>query len=317
MNALTTAGWGLTSAEHYYGLPEALFEDRVVQSYPTDYDYSDEYFRFAFAGQTFRQAAQPGSAKWNEVLDAFLALDFTFVPTFTIYDANRDLMRTRQADWHREYAWKSMWDYFQPRRGNHGSYWYRWSTTNEIEWKENYRLWMQFINEYKNRGGRVCTGSDSGFIYQLFGFGYIRELELLQEAGLPSAGSHPRRDLARRRSGRVVRRDRQRGGRQAGRPAGARPQSADRLQAAVRHRRDALQRRDAPGRMAPRAALHDQGRRDLRRGRTARPTCARWWQRSFAESRRAGRDRLRRPDGLPRQRQDDVAGRFPGLAGGG
>ena len=42
---------------------------------------------------------------------------------------------------------------------------------------------MQFINEYKNRGGRVCAGSDSGFIYQIFGFGFIRELELLQEAG--------------------------------------------------------------------------------------------------------------------------------------
>ncbi len=183
MNALTTARWGLTSAEHYYGLPEALFEDRVVQDYPSDYDYSDEYFRFAVAGQMFSQGAEPGSAKWNETLDAFLALDFTFVPTFTIYDANRDLMRARQADWHKDYTWKSMWDYFQPQRGGHGSYWYRWSTENEIDWKENYRLWMAFINEYKNRGGRVCTGSDSGFIFQIFGFGYVRELELLQEAG--------------------------------------------------------------------------------------------------------------------------------------
>ena len=42
---------------------------------------------------------------------------------------------------------------------------------------------MLFINEYKNRGGRVCVGSDSGFIYNLYGFGFIRELELLQEAG--------------------------------------------------------------------------------------------------------------------------------------
>ena len=42
---------------------------------------------------------------------------------------------------------------------------------------------MTFINEYKNRGGRVTAGSDSGFIYQLYGFAYIRELELLQEAG--------------------------------------------------------------------------------------------------------------------------------------
>jgi imidazolonepropionase-like amidohydrolase len=42
---------------------------------------------------------------------------------------------------------------------------------------------MAFVNEYKNRGGRVTTGSDSGFIYKLYGFDYIRELELLQEAG--------------------------------------------------------------------------------------------------------------------------------------
>ena len=42
---------------------------------------------------------------------------------------------------------------------------------------------MTFINEYKNRGGRITTGSDSGFIYQLYGFAYIRELELLREAG--------------------------------------------------------------------------------------------------------------------------------------
>ena len=134
MNALTTARWGLTSAEHYYGLPEALFEDRVVQNFPLDYDYNDEYFRFSISGQMFKQGAKPGSAKWNEVLEQFLALGFTFVPTFTIYDANRDLMRARQADWHKEYAWKSMWNYFQPQRGGHGSYWYRWSTQNEVEW---------------------------------------------------------------------------------------------------------------------------------------------------------------------------------------
>ena len=46
-----------------------------------------------------------------------------------------------------------------------------------------YQIWMQFLNEYKNSGGRVTTGSDSGFIYKLFGFAFIEELELLQEAG--------------------------------------------------------------------------------------------------------------------------------------
>lgn len=183
VNALKSAQWGLTSSEHYYGLPEALFENRVVQNYPTDYNYSDEYYRFSLAGQTFMQAAKPGSAKWREVMDKFLELGHTFVPTFNIYDANRDLMRARRADWHDDYTWKAVWKYFQPQRGGHGAYWYRWSTTNEIEWKQNYQLWMQFINEYKNLGGRVCAGSDSGFIFQIYGFGLIRELELLQEAG--------------------------------------------------------------------------------------------------------------------------------------
>ena len=183
VNALKSATWGLTSSEHYYGLPEALFENRVVQSFPADYNYGDEYFRFSVAGQTFMQAAQPGSAKWREVMDKFLELGHTFVPTFNIYDANRDLMRARRADWHDEYTWNAIWKYFQPQRGGHGAYWYRWSTTNEIEWKQNYRVWMQFVNEYKNLGGRVCAGSDSGFIFQIFGFGFVRELELLQEAG--------------------------------------------------------------------------------------------------------------------------------------
>ena len=42
---------------------------------------------------------------------------------------------------------------------------------------------MQFVNEYKNRGGKVVVGSDTGYLYSLYGFGYIQELELLQEAG--------------------------------------------------------------------------------------------------------------------------------------
>jgi imidazolonepropionase-like amidohydrolase len=42
---------------------------------------------------------------------------------------------------------------------------------------------MRFVNDFKNHGGRVAVGSDAGFIFKLFGYGYIREFELLQEAG--------------------------------------------------------------------------------------------------------------------------------------
>ncbi len=183
VNALTTARWGLTTLEHWYGLPEALFDDRTVQDYPADYNYNDESDRFGQAGRLWKQAAKPGSARWNQVMDQMLALDFTLDPTFTIYEASRDLMRERRAEWHDQYTLPSLWDFFQPSREAHGSYWYHWTTADEIAWKENYRRWMEFVDEYKNRGGRVTTGSDSGYIFKLYGFGYVRELELLQEAG--------------------------------------------------------------------------------------------------------------------------------------
>lgn len=183
MNALDAARLGLGSLEHWYGLPEALFADRFVQDYPADYNYGNEYDRFGQAGRLWKQAARPGSEKWNAVMDELLGLHFVLSPTLTIYEATRDVMRARNADWHPTYTLPSLEKFYQPNREAHGSFWFDWTTKDEIEWKENYRLWMAFLSEYKNRGGRVCTGSDSGFIYKLYGFDYIRELELLQEAG--------------------------------------------------------------------------------------------------------------------------------------
>ncbi len=183
LNVLSTSQMGLSSMEHWYGLPEALFTDRTIQDYPLDYNYQNEQHRFAEAGRLWKQAAPPFSARWNAVMDTLIARDFTINPTFNIYEANRDLMRVRRAEWHETYTLPSLWRYFQPSRISHGSHWHAWGTEEEVDWRENYRLWMAFVNEYKNRGGRVTTGSDSGFIFQLYGFAYIRELELLREAG--------------------------------------------------------------------------------------------------------------------------------------
>jgi hypothetical protein len=182
-NVLDSARAGLTTMEHWYGLPEAMFEDQVIQDYPLDYNYSNEQHRFGQAGRLWRQAAAPGSEKWNAVRDELIALGFTLNPTLTIYEASRDLMREMNADWQQDYVHPHLWSFFQPSRRAHGSYWFDWTTADEIAWKENYRLWMQFLEDYKNHGGKVTLGSDSGYIWKLYGFGYIREMELLQEAG--------------------------------------------------------------------------------------------------------------------------------------
>ncbi|HCL06993.1 MAG TPA: amidohydrolase [Chitinophagaceae bacterium] len=182
-NVLNSARAGMTSMEHWYGLPEALFTDKTIQNYPADYNYNNEQHRFEEAGKLWKQAAAPYSDHWNKVMNELISLDFTLDPTFNIYEANRDLHRARRAEWHEDYTLPSLWKFYEPSYQSHGSYWHNWGTEQEVEWKNNYRLWMGFINEYKNRGGRVTAGSDNGFIYQTYGFGYIRELELLREAG--------------------------------------------------------------------------------------------------------------------------------------
>jgi len=182
-DVLDTATWGLTTGEHFYGYPEALYTDRSIQDYPADYNYQDEEDRFAYAGRMWQQAAAPDSERWSTVLDSLHALDFTMTPTFGIYEANRDLMRGRRAEWHNTYTLPSLWNFFHPSFENHGSYHYFWSTADEAAWDTHFDRWMQFVNEFKNRGGRVGVGSDSGYIFKLYGFGYVREMELLQEAG--------------------------------------------------------------------------------------------------------------------------------------
>jgi len=183
MNVIDSARLGLTTMEHWYGLPEALFEHQHIQNYSPDYNYNNEQDRFGEAGRLWQQATSPNSEHWIKVRDELLALDFTINPTMTIYEASRDLMREMNADWHEEYTLPTLWDFFQPNKYAHGSYWFDWTTDDEIAWKKNYQQWMAFLNDYKNHGGRVTAGSDSGYIFKIYGFGYIRELELLREAG--------------------------------------------------------------------------------------------------------------------------------------
>lgn len=183
MNVVDSARLGLTTMEHWYGLPEALFEHQHIQDYSPEYNYNNEQDRFGEAGRLWQQAATPDSEKWQTVRDELIKLDFTLNPTMTIYEASRDLMREMNADWHQDYTLPTLWKFFQPSRYAHGSYWFDWTTDDEIAWKKNFQKWMLFLNDYKNHGGRVTTGSDSGYIFKIYGFGYVRELELLREAG--------------------------------------------------------------------------------------------------------------------------------------
>jgi len=183
MTAMDAARLGLDMMTHYYGLFESMLKDYSVQNWPLDYNYNDEQHRFGNVARLWNQIHEPGSEKWKATIQEFLDLGFAIDPTMTIYEASRDVMRAREAEWHEEYTLPSQWEFYTPSRRAHGSYWFYWTSEDEVAWKNYYQRWMQFLNDYKNAGGVVTTGSDSGFIYKLYGFDYIREFELLREAG--------------------------------------------------------------------------------------------------------------------------------------
>jgi imidazolonepropionase-like amidohydrolase len=178
-NAWDDIKYGTTSIEHWYGIPDAAIESGR-QNFPSSYNYANEVDRFRYAGRLWREA---NPERLTKVLEAMVAANVAWDPTLDIYEASRDLQRAQTQPWFAEYLHPTLEEYFKPNPKNHGSYFIGWSSTDEAFWKENYRIWMAALREFDRLGGTIGAGEDSGFIYQMYGFGLIRTLELHQEAG--------------------------------------------------------------------------------------------------------------------------------------
>ena len=202
MNARDAVALGLGTVTHYYGLFEALLQDRTVPQFPANQNYNDEQMRFGEQARLWNQISPRGSKPWNDLLEFFLAHRTVLDPTMAAYVALRDMMRARTAEWLDKYALPSMWAYSEPNRTNHATWFYSWTTEDEYHWKNFFRVWMTFLNDYKNMGGRVTCSTDSFSIWSFYGFSYIEEMELLREAGfsplevIRSATLYPAQALA-------------------------------------------------------------------------------------------------------------------------
>lgn len=183
MNAIDAARLGLGTVTHFYGHFESLLRDDV-ELFPPDYDYDDEQVRFSQVATWIDKIHPVRGPEWQAYLEEHLDLGTVFDPTFNIYVASRDVMRMRNAEWHDTYTLPSLMNFFEPSVENHGSYYWDWDTEIEAGWKRFYQVWFMLMKDYHDMGGRLTTGSDSGFIYQTYGFGYVKELEMLREAGL-------------------------------------------------------------------------------------------------------------------------------------
>lgn len=170
---------GTTTIEHWYGIPDAALR-YGSQSFPADYNYDNELDRFRWAGRLWKET-DPEKLSWvlQSMVDAGIAWD----PTLSIYIACRDVTRARNQPWFEDYLHPALEQFFAPSLDSHGSFFLEWTTKDEVEWRRNYQLWFEALREFADRGGVIGTGEDAGFIYQIYGFGYVRELELQQEAG--------------------------------------------------------------------------------------------------------------------------------------
>lgn len=183
MNAIDAARLGLGTVTHFYGIFEALYKDNDVQPWPPDFIYNEEQNRFSQVAYQWNLIHEQGSDEWNALLEEFLELGTILDPTMVAYLASRDVMRARNADWHAKYTLPSLWDFYTASRTDHGSYYYDWTPWEENTWKQFYLKWFALLDDYKDMGGRVTVSDDAAYIYNLWGFGVITEMELLQEAG--------------------------------------------------------------------------------------------------------------------------------------
>ena len=233
---------GLGTVTHFYGHFESMLKNGRTHPFPDDYNYNDEQSRWRPRRQGHRlhvrAAARP---QWWAYLNEQKANGVTFGPTMSVYEAGRDLMRARTPGVARERTRCR-------RSGSSGSPTARTtapSTTTgrprtRCRWKRFIHRYMQLVNDYKSIGGRVAGGTDAGFIYSLYGFAAIRELELMQEAGFTAneAISAYTRQAARTLDRAARRRARVRHGppRPDGRPDRHAREPAGELQDALRHR---------------------------------------------------------------------------------
>lgn len=171
---------GVGSIEHYYGVPDAAFDG--VQDFPADTNYANEIHRFARAGELFIQR-NLNPERLSALIDAMIANDVSWSPTLSVYEAARDVLRSRNVPWFTDYLHPAIADFWAPDLAHHGSFLFGWTTTEEARWKQSYRVWMDAVREFGRKGGRIVTGDDAGSNWSLYGFGLIRELELLEEAG--------------------------------------------------------------------------------------------------------------------------------------
>lgn len=181
VNAVRAAELGATMIEHHYGYAESAFGGGLPES-PADHNYMDEADRFRQAGEVWQQA--PEKVLFGEVVDRLVASGVAMIPTMSAYEVNRDVNRAMGLPWHDKFTHPQLIDWYYPDPADHAAHHWSWTSRDERQWAEAYRKWQRLIREFHDRGGHLSYAADDPYLWSTSGIANVRELQLMQEAGL-------------------------------------------------------------------------------------------------------------------------------------
>jgi hypothetical protein len=157
-DAAVASDAGVRSIEHWYGIPDAALSGS--QNFPTDYNYWDELDRFRYAGLLWSEADKVPE-RLSAVIDKMIKNGTNWDPTMAVYEDNRDVWRSvglpvKETLVHPSEVAAG------PDTSVHGAFKREWKTSDEINWKRNFQIWMKWVKTFHERGGMLTAGSDEG-----------------------------------------------------------------------------------------------------------------------------------------------------------
>ena len=181
VNAVRAAELGATMIEHHYGYAESAFGSGLPDL-PSGHNYMDEADRFRQAGAVWQQA--PEKVLFGEVVDRLVASGVAMIPTMSAYEVNRDVNRAMGLPWHETFTHPQLIDWYYPDPADHAAHHWNWTSKDEQQWAAAFRRWQRLIREFYDRGGNLSYASDDPYLWSTSGIANVRELQLMQEAGL-------------------------------------------------------------------------------------------------------------------------------------
>ena len=181
VDAVRAAELGVTMIEHHYGFAEAALGGEV-QGFPGGYNYMNELDLFRQAGAVWKEA--PEETLFGGVVDRLVASGVSLIPTMSAYEVNRDVNRAMGLPWHEKLTHRQLIEWYYPNPENHAAHHWDWTSGDEATWSDMYEKWGRLVREFHQRGGNLSYAADDPYLWNTSGIANVRELQLMQQAGL-------------------------------------------------------------------------------------------------------------------------------------